>query len=160
MITLNVNPHLYLNWICSFEEKITNLVAIGACPWPRDRVIKCLVISWLSTSCIRLLVGSTPGERTNIRGVCAMESSSTDLRSRTGGSTNLWPRFSTIKFAIQKEILSGRQLRIISIFWNTLQFISHSDTNGVFSGSVAMYLKFSSFERNGFTYLKILIVSV
>lgn len=21
MITLNVNPHLYLNWICSFEEK-------------------------------------------------------------------------------------------------------------------------------------------
>ena len=127
-------------------------MAIGACPWPRDRVIKCLVISWLSTSCIRLLVGSTPGERTNIRGVCAMESSSTDLRSRTGGSTNLWPRFCTIKFAIQKEILSGRQLRIISIFWNTLQFISHSDTNGVFSGSVAMYLKCSSFERNGFIY--------
>lgn len=126
-------------------------MAIGACPWPRDSVIKCLVISWLSTSCIRLPVGSTPGERTNIRGVCAMESSSTDLRSRTGGSTNLWPRFSTIKFAIQKEILSGRQLRIISIFWNTLQFISHSDTNGVFSGSVAMYLKFSN--KTEVTYL-------
>lgn len=118
----------------------TDLVAMGACPWPRDRVIKWLVISWLSTSCIRVLVGSTPGERTNISGVCATESSSTAFRSSTGGSTNLWPRFSTMKFAIQKEILSGRQLRITSIFWNTLQFVSHSATRGVFSGSVLTYL--------------------
>lgn len=46
-----------------------------------------------------------------------------------------------MKFVMQKEILSRRQLRIISIFWNTLQFASHSATKGIVSGSVLTYLR-------------------
>ena len=39
------------------------------------------------TTCVKRL--TTPGERTNISGVLVFESSTTELMSNTGGSTNL-----------------------------------------------------------------------
>lgn len=79
----------------SFFNSI-NLVAIGACPWPSDNIIKLAVMPWLSANCESTPVGSTPGERTNINGVRATESSNTAFRSSTGGSTKLWLRLRTI----------------------------------------------------------------
>jgi len=41
---------------------------------------------------------------------------------------------------MQKDILSGRQLRTNNIFWNSVHPSSHSPTSGTVSGSVLMYL--------------------
>lgn len=53
------------------------LLAIGACPWPRESAWKCLLMSQVSANCSRAAVGSTPGERTKIRGVLQVDSSTT-----------------------------------------------------------------------------------
>ena len=120
--------------------KRAHLVAIGACPCPSDSVMKRWAMSRCSASCMRAPVGSTPGDRTNIRGVRSVESSSTALTSRTGGSTNAWPRLWTMKPRRQLVMRSARQLRTISIFCSSLQRSSQSPGRVSFSGSFDTYL--------------------
>lgn len=52
-------------------------LAMGACPWPRESAWKSLLIPELSASCSSAPVGSTPGDRTKIRGVQLVDSSTT-----------------------------------------------------------------------------------
>lgn len=52
-------------------------LAMGACPWPRERAWKCSLMPEASASCSRAPVGSTPGDRTKIRGVLQVDSSTT-----------------------------------------------------------------------------------
>lgn len=122
---LRANP---LNNITSGYDNIFYLVAMGACPCPKLMELKCLLIPTFSANCISAPVGSTPGESTNMRGVCGMDSSSTALISRTGGSTNWGPSWLMMKFEMEKETRSCLSDRIKSILWNSLQMPSHSPT--------------------------------
>lgn len=48
---------------------------------------------------------------------------------------------------MQKDILSGRQLRTNNIFWNSVHPSSHSPTSGIVSGSVLMYLDIKGIDK-------------
>lgn len=60
-----------------FTPSSIRLLAMGACPWPRDSALKHLLIPEASASCSRAPVGSTPGDSTKIRGVQLVDSSTT-----------------------------------------------------------------------------------
>jgi len=63
-----------------------------------------------------VLVGSTPGDNKNINGVLQLESSRALLTSITGGSINLEPSLSEIKFVIANDNLSSRKDLTNNIF--------------------------------------------
>lgn len=74
---------------------------------------------------------TTPGERTKMRGVLVVESSTTCCMSSTGGSTNRDPRLLTMNIVTQKETRSGLRDLTISIRCSSLQALSHSPAHKV-----------------------------
>lgn len=69
---------------------------------------------------------TTPADRTKMRGVLVVESSTTCCISRTGGSTNLIPKLLIMNDVAQNDTLSGRRERTINIFCSSLHALSHS----------------------------------
>lgn len=77
-------------------------------------------------SVVDMAILTTPGDRTKMRGVLVVESSTTCCMSRTGGSVNLEPRLLMMKEVAQKDTRSGRNERTNNILWSSLQALSHS----------------------------------
>lgn len=117
-------------------------VAIGACPWPRDKEKNLWDILEVSANWISEDVGSTPEERTKISGVRAEESSKTAFTSSTGGSVKRGPKLLPIKADIQKDNLSGLNERMKSIRWNSLQISCHSPENNKNTTNQLLKFKF------------------
>ena len=61
----------------SLTPSSISLLAMGACPWPRERAWKCELMPEASAKFSRAPVGSTPGDRTKMRGVLQVDSSTT-----------------------------------------------------------------------------------
>mmetsp|Transcript_29514 Transcript_29514/g.76185 ORF Transcript_29514/g.76185 Transcript_29514/m.76185 type:complete len:388 (-) Transcript_29514:680-1843(-) len=100
------------------------LMASGAWPWPSAIELKGIALA--SESCASWLVGSTPGERTKMSGSDWCESSSTALRSSTGGSVYFWPRLLTMKAVVAKMMRSGRRQRTMISRCSSVHLFSHS----------------------------------
>lgn len=60
-----------------FTPSSMSLLAMGACPWPRDRALNWWLIPEALASCSSDPVGSTPGDSTKIRGLQLVDSSTT-----------------------------------------------------------------------------------
>ena len=79
---------------------------------------------------------TTPGDRTKMSGVLAVESSTTWRRSRTGGSTNLEPRLLTMNELTQNATRSCRSERTSSIRCSSLHELSHSPVCNIINISI------------------------
>mmetsp|Transcript_6243 Transcript_6243/g.22317 ORF Transcript_6243/g.22317 Transcript_6243/m.22317 type:complete len:235 (+) Transcript_6243:1667-2371(+) len=116
-----------------------SLVATGACPCPRATEKNLSPKSFSAASLLRLSVGSTPGERTKIRGFLLSDSLYTSCRSSTGGSTNFLPRELATKVVAAKMTLSGLSERIRIIFCSSEHLDSHSPGSSQTSSSEFLY---------------------
>mmetsp|Transcript_2534 Transcript_2534/g.7214 ORF Transcript_2534/g.7214 Transcript_2534/m.7214 type:complete len:250 (-) Transcript_2534:949-1698(-) len=117
-----------------------------------------------SASCMSWFVGSTPGDSTKTRGDEGTESTTTWLRSSTGGSVKRWPRLLTMKDVTAKTMRSGRRQRTMMRRWSSVALFSHSPGNraALVSGSGWRYQAFQSRgleEKEAMIFLKLYSLS-
>mmetsp|Transcript_35836 Transcript_35836/g.83894 ORF Transcript_35836/g.83894 Transcript_35836/m.83894 type:complete len:231 (+) Transcript_35836:1765-2457(+) len=128
----------------SFMPSSSMRLAIGPWPCPREREKNFSPMPLISAFVLSITTGSTPGDRTKMRGAVGVESVYTESRSKGGGSTNLGPRLLATKAETPNTTRSGRRKRMRTRRCNSLHLFSHSPGRGADSGSGDWYHFFQS----------------